>query len=180
MYELLVGSNYDKSRPQTSKTSKNMYEQFDNFKTARSKYDRRIHSGKEKENLLNLSEKNNKEVCNSCKPNLKLIENEINTLLSKECIDPMIIENKLKYYDSLKQIERNNVFSVIKRDYNAKNFKFENELKDDEVNELFKKVNKMGPFYSHCYSCSKKNCLFYDEMDKKNALELLKFLYKYK
>lgn len=173
MYELLVGKNYEKSRPQTSKNSNNMYDQFESFKTARNQSAKRTQSGKNNEKI-------DKEVCNTCKPNLKLIEDEINNLLKKESIDSMIIENKLKYYDSLKQIAKNNVFRVLKREYTSKNIKFENELKDEEVNELFKKVNKMGPFYSHCYTCSKKNCLFYDEMDKKNAIELLKFIHKYK
>lgn len=48
-----------------------------------------------------------------------------------------------------------------------------NQLRDDNVNSLFHKVNRMGPYYSHCFSCALKNAEFYNIMDPDNALKIL-------
>jgi len=48
-----------------------------------------------------------------------------------------------------------------------------NKLKDEKTNELFHKVNRMGPYYSHCLSCAKKNSDFYNCMNKDNAYQIL-------
>lgn len=53
-----------------------------------------------------------------------------------------------------------------------------NKLKNNDVNELFHKVNRMGPYYSHCLICSKKNAEFYNIMNPDNALKILGFINK--
>jgi hypothetical protein len=48
-----------------------------------------------------------------------------------------------------------------------------NKLNDVCVNELFHKVNRMGPYYSHCFYCSRRNADFYNVMRPDSALKIL-------
>lgn len=44
---------------------------------------------------------------------------------------------------------------------------------------MLKDVNGFGPYYSHCFTCNKKNLVFYDKLDSEKAIEMLK-IYKEK
>jgi hypothetical protein len=51
-----------------------------------------------------------------------------------------------------------------------------NQLREPKVNNLFHKVNRMGPYYSHCLSCAKKNSEFYNIMNPENAVKILSLI----
>lgn len=51
-----------------------------------------------------------------------------------------------------------------------------NQLNVPKVNNLFHKVNRMGPYYSHCLSCAKKNSEFYNIMNPESAVKILSLI----
>jgi hypothetical protein len=47
------------------------------------------------------------------------------------------------------------------------------EIKDEKVKKMLMDVNGFGPYYSHCFSCNKKNLNFYDKINQDTALKML-------
>lgn len=47
------------------------------------------------------------------------------------------------------------------------------EIKNEKVKNMLKDVNGFGPYYSHCFSCNKKNLNFYDKINQETALKML-------
>lgn len=47
------------------------------------------------------------------------------------------------------------------------------EIKNEKVKKMLKDVNGFGPYYSHCFSCNKKNLNFYDKINQETALKML-------
>jgi len=47
------------------------------------------------------------------------------------------------------------------------------EIKDEKVKKMLKDVNGFGPYYSHCFSCNKKNLNFYDKINQDTAMKML-------
>jgi len=54
------------------------------------------------------------------------------------------------------------------------------EIKNEKVKKLLKDVNGFGPYYSHCFSCNKKNLNFYDKINSETAINVLKEIKKEK
>lgn len=47
------------------------------------------------------------------------------------------------------------------------------EIKNEKVKNMLKDVNGFGPYYSHCFSCNKKNLFFYDKINQETAIKML-------
>lgn len=48
------------------------------------------------------------------------------------------------------------------------------EIKNEKVKKNLKEVNGYGPYYSHCFSCNKKNLHFFDKINSEIALKMIK------
>ncbi len=75
---------------------------------------------------------------------------------------------KIKPHNTIKQVESNFLFN----DYNEK-FKNKLEIRNKKVNKLFEEV-KVGPYFTHCPSCNRRNLDFYDKLRPETAINLLK------
>ncbi len=79
-----------------------------------------------------------------------------------------ITQKKTKPDNTKKPVESNFLFN----DYNQK-FKNKLEIRNKKVNKLFEEV-KVGPYFTHCPSCNRRNLDFYDKLRPETAINLLK------
>ncbi len=47
------------------------------------------------------------------------------------------------------------------------------EIKNEKVKKMLKDADGYGPYYSHCFSCNKKNLNFYDKLNSDIAIRML-------